>query len=179
MRSFKRWLDRSLTLQAVLVFLMGMGVNALFRRDEHPVWWVVQSVLYTAIIVAFLAMNRRKVARAVGTDARGVAELNRKLRHREVPGAPEERAAMRRLVAQHLGQLERGGRLLPYWLGFMALLAAGMVVLGVAAGSVVFPLFFAAGVAAFCWWILRMRRRFLERCRSMDSALREGSELAA
>ncbi|MFF4269998.1 hypothetical protein [Streptomyces sp. NPDC001536] len=171
MRAFKRWLDHSLTAQAVLIFPLLVGFSALFRRHENPVWWVVQGALCTAITVGFLAAQRRRVGRAAGTDARGIAELNRKIRHREVPQAPEERATMRRLVDEQLGQIERGGRWLPYWLGFMGLVAIGTLALGVSAGSWILPLVLAVGVAAFCWWALWMRRRSIDRCRHMRSAL--------
>lgn len=179
MRAFKRWLDRSLTGQAVLIFLLGVGVTALYRKDEHPVWWVVQGVLYAAVAIAVLAVQRRKVGRAVGTDARGIAELNRKIRHREVPREPDERATMRRLVAELLGQMERGRRWLPYWLGSMGLVAVGMLVLGVATGSMSASLVFAVGVIGFGFWILWMRRRALDRCRYMRSALQGQSERVA
>lgn len=171
MRAFKRWLDHSLTAQAVLIFPLLVGFSALFRRHENPVWWVVQGALCTAITVGFLAAQRRRVGRAAGTDARGIAELNRKIRHREVPQAPEERATMRRLVDEQLGQIERGGRWLPYWLGFMGLVAIGTLALGVSAGAWILPLALAVGVAGFCWWALWMRRRSIDRCRHMRSAL--------
>lgn len=80
---------------------------------------------------------------------------------------------MLRLVDDQLGKIERGGRWLPYWLGFMGLVAAGLLVLGAVNGSVVFPLVFAVGVVAFCLWILWMRRRALELLHHMRSALRE------
>ncbi|MEU5207577.1 hypothetical protein AB0H44_32315 [Streptomyces pseudogriseolus] len=85
MLSLKRLLDHSLTAQAVLVFLLGLGITALFRRDEHPAVWALHSALYTGIAMAVLAVQRRRVARAVGTDAGGLADLNRKIRHHEVP----------------------------------------------------------------------------------------------
>ncbi|WP_405616686.1 hypothetical protein [Streptomyces sp. NBC_00076] len=179
MRAFKRWLDRSLTAQAALAFLLGVGVNALLRRDDHPVLWVIHAVIYTGVIIAFLAVRRRRASRAVGTDAAGIAELNRKIRHREVPRDAEERATMRRLVAEQLGQMERGGRWLPYWLGFMGLVAIGMVVLGAFTGSLVFPLAFAVGVAGFCYGILWMRRRAMGLHRDMRSALRNQNEQVA
>ncbi|MEU6674371.1 hypothetical protein [Streptomyces sp. NPDC046853] len=171
MRAFKRWLDRSLAAQAVLICLLGIGITALFRRDEHPVIWVIQGVLYAAIAIAFVAVQRRKAGRAAGTDARGVADLNRKIRHREVPKDPDERASMRRLVTAHLGQMERGRRLLPFWLGAMGLVAVGMLVLGAATGSLILPLVAAGGLIAFCCWALWMRRRSLDRCRYMQSSL--------
>ncbi|MFI1567141.1 hypothetical protein ACH4ZX_29530 [Streptomyces sp. NPDC020490] len=183
MRALNRRLERSLTAQALMVFVPALGITALVRRNEHPAVWVVQSVLYTAIAVAFLAVQRRRAARAAGTDPGGVAELNRKIRRREVPRDPGERAAMRRLLTQHLGQMERGRRWLPYWLGFMGLIAAGVLVLGVVNGHPVFPAFSALAVAGFCYWTLWMRRRSLERCRFMRDALRDalrdGSERAA
>lgn len=176
MRSFKRWLDHSLTAQAVLISVLLVGVAALVRRNEHPVWWVVQGGVYSAVVITFLALQRRRIGRAVGTDARGVSELNRKLRHGEVPSEPEERAAMRRLVAEQSAQIERGARWLPYWLGVMGLIAVGALALGVASGSLTAPLVLAVGVFVFCCWILWMRRRSLDRFRFMLSALRSDNE---
>lgn len=80
---------------------------------------------------------------------------------------------MRRLVDDRLGKMERGGRWPPYWLGLMALVAVGMLVLGATTGSPAFPVVFAVGVVVFCSWILRMRRRAMELHRHMRSALRE------
>ncbi|GHB48839.1 hypothetical protein GCM10010377_44750 [Streptomyces viridiviolaceus] len=171
MRALKGRLDRSLTAQAVVIFPLGVGIAALFRRDEHPVWWVIQGAFYSAIAITFVAMQRRRAARAAGTGPRTVAELQRKIRHREVPEQPEERATMRRLVAEQLGRMERGGRWLPYWLGLMGLIAVGMLALGAVNGSLVFPLLFAVGVIGFCSWALWMRRRTLDRYRHMRSAL--------
>jgi hypothetical protein len=42
---------------------------------------------------------------------------------------------MRRLVDDQLNLLERKGRWLPYWLGFVGLVAAALLVLGVAKES--------------------------------------------
>ncbi|MFI9152379.1 hypothetical protein [Streptomyces sp. NPDC053367] len=174
MLSLKRLLDRSLTAQAILVFLLGLGITALIRRNEHPAVWVLQSALYTGVAIAVLAVQRRKAARAVGTDASGLADLNRKIRHREVPQDPEGRAAMRRLAAEQLGQMERAGKWLPYWLGAMGLVAVGLFVLGAIGGSLVFPLVFALGMVGLCCWVLWMRRRSLDRLRWMHQALRQG-----
>jgi hypothetical protein len=171
--SLKRLLDRSVTAQAALVFLLGLGITALIRRDEHPAVWVFQSALYTGVAITVLAVQRRRAARAVGTDAGGLADLNRKMRHREVPQDPQEQAAMRRLVAEQLGQMERAGKWLPYWLGVMGLVAVGLFVLGALNGSVVFPLVFAVGMVALCFWVLWMRRRSLERLRWMHRTLRQ------
>ncbi|MEU6354520.1 hypothetical protein ABZ896_35225 [Streptomyces sp. NPDC047072] len=176
MRSLKRWLDRSLTAQAVVIFLLGVGVNALIRRDSHPALWVFQALLYTAVALAFVVVQRRRALRVAGTDAGGLVELGRKVRRREVPSEPGERAAMRRLVDDQLGLMERKGRLLPYWLGFMGLIAAALLVLGVATGSWVFPLVFALFTVGFCCWIVWMRRRAMDRFRFMRSALREEHE---
>ncbi|MEV5333594.1 hypothetical protein [Streptomyces werraensis] len=173
MLSLKRLLDRSLTAQAVLVFLLGLGITALFRRDEHPAVWVFHSALYTGIAIAFLAVQRRRAARAVGTDAGGLADLNRKIRHHEVPQEPEEQTAVRRLVAEQLDQMERARKWLPYWLGAMGILVIGLVVLGAVSGSLVLPLVFAAGMVALCFWGAWMRRRSLERLHWMRQALQQ------
>lgn len=172
MHALRNWLGRSLFAQAVLAFVLTVGFNAVSRRDEHPALWAIQAALYTAIIVGFMALQRRRVARAVGTDPRGLAELNRKIVHREVPKDPQEQATMRRLVDEHLERMERGRRWLPYWLGSMGLVAAGLLVLGVSSGEPTLPLVIAAGTIAFCCWMVWMRRRSLERCRHMQSALK-------
>jgi Flp pilus assembly protein TadB len=171
--SLKRLLDRSLTAQSTLIFLLGLGVTALFRRDEHPAVWVFHSALYTGVAVAVLAVQRRRAARAVGTDAGGLADLNRKIRHQQVPRDPQEQAAMRRLVAEQLGQLERAGKWLPYWAGAMGLIAVGMLVLGAVSESLTFPVLFTLGMALLCTWVLWMRRRSLDRLHRMRQALRE------
>ncbi|MGA5127058.1 hypothetical protein ACPCAG_27655 [Streptomyces pseudogriseolus] len=173
MLSLKRLLDRSPTAQAVLVFLLGLGVTALFRTDEHPAVWVLHSALYTGIAMAFLTVQRRRAARAVGTDAGGLADLNRKIRHHEVPQEPKEQAAVRRLVAEQLEQMERARKWLPWWLGAMGIVTIGLVVLGAVSGSLVFPLVFAAGMVALCFWVLWMRRRSLEHLHWMRQALQQ------
>ncbi|MFJ6850237.1 hypothetical protein ACIQM3_06795 [Streptomyces sp. NPDC091271] len=173
MRASKLRLDRSLAAQAVLIFVLGVGVNALLRRDGHLGWWVIQTAVFTAVAIGIVAAQRRRTSRAAGIDPRGIAELNRRIRHREVPSDPEKRATMQKLVAEQLGKMERGGRWLPYWLGCMGLIAAGMLVLGVVTGSLTVPLVFVAGVAVFCSWVFWMRRRALERHRHMRSALQD------
>ncbi|MGW3991332.1 hypothetical protein [Streptomyces sp. NPDC004830] len=171
MLSLKRLLDRSLTAQATVVFLLGLGVTGLIRRDEHPAVWVLHSALYTGIAIAFLAVQRRRTARAVGTDAGGLADLQRKIRHREVPQDPQEREAVGRLVAEQLDQMERAGKWLPYWFGAMCLIAIAMLVLGVVSNSFVFPIAFAAGMLALCLWLSWTRRRSLDRLHRMRQAL--------
>ncbi|CAL9661550.1 hypothetical protein [Streptomyces sp. enrichment culture] len=173
MLSLKRLLDRSLAAQAILTFLLVLGITGVIRRDEHPAVWLFQSALYTGIAVAVLAVQRRRAARAAGTDTGRLADLNRRIRHQQVPHDPQERAAMRRLVTEQLGQVERAGRWLPYWLGAMGLVAAGMLVLGAVSGSLVFPVLFAIGMAALCFWVLWMRRRSLHRLHWMRQALQQ------
>jgi hypothetical protein len=175
-RSLRRWLDSSLAAQAAVVFLVGVGVTALFRQGEHPVVWVTRGLLYAAVSISVVAVQRRRASRAAGTDPQGLAELNRRIRHREVPSEPGERASLRRLVDDQLGRLERTGRWLPYWLGFMALIAVGLLVLGTTTGSLAFPLAFAVGTIGFCYWVVWMRRRTLDRYRFMRSALRDEKE---
>jgi hypothetical protein len=175
-RSFKRWLDRSLAAQAVLIFLLGAGVSALFRRGGLSVVWVIQAALCTGICITFVAVQRRRASRAAGTDPRGLVELSRRIRHRDVPRAPEERESMRRLVDDQLNLLERKGRWLPYWLAFVGLVAATLLALGAAKGSLVFPLVFTVGMIGFCCWVAWLRRRALDRFHFMRTALRKEHE---
>ncbi|WP_020120525.1 hypothetical protein [Streptomyces canus] len=176
MRSFKRWLARSLAAQAVMIFLLGVGVSALFRRGDHPVLWVIQGFFYAAIGVTCVAVRRRRASRAAGTDPRGLAELSRRIRHREVPSEPGERESMRRLVDDQLSLLERNRRWLPHWLGLMGLITAALLALGVATGSLAFPLVFAVAMICLCCWVVWMRRRALDRFHYMRAALREEHE---
>ena len=122
------------------------------------------------------AAQRRRARRAAGTDARGLAGLCRRIRQREVPTDPGERAAMRKLVDHQQERLERSARRLPYWLALMGLIAVALIALGVAIDSLPFPLVVALGLAVFCLWTLWMRRRSRERVRSMRSAMREEHE---
>ncbi|WNI22170.1 hypothetical protein [Streptomyces sp. ITFR-16] len=170
MHTVKHWFNHSLAAQALVLFVLGLGLGAVFRRDDHPALWAVQSLLCTAVVIGILAYQRRRTSRATGARPSAVVDLNRRIRRREVPRDPEERAMMRRLVDEQLGKMERGGRWLPYWLG---LVAVGMLVLGATTGSPAFPVVFAVGVVVFCTWILWMRRRAMEMHHHMRSALRE------
>ncbi|MFF3177383.1 hypothetical protein ACFVQ0_32710 [Streptomyces sp. NPDC057900] len=173
MHTVKHWFSHSLAAQGLVLFVLGLGFGALFRRDDHPALWAVQSLLYTAVIIGILAYQRRRTSRAAGTRPGTVVDLNRRIRHREVPEDPEERAVLRRLVEEQLGKMERGSRWLPYWLGFMGLIAVVMVVLGATSGSLASPVVFAVGVIVFCSWVLWMRKRAMELHHHMRSALRE------
>lgn len=173
MQTVKHWFSDSLIAQGLVILVLGVGLGALFRRDEDPGVWMVQGLFYTVVVVGFLALQRRRTSRATGAGPRAIAGLSRRIRHREVPRDPEERALMLRLVDDQLGKLERGSRWLPYWLAFMGLVAIAMIFLGAVNGSLVFPVVFAVAVVAFCFWILWMRRRALELHRHMRSALRE------
>ncbi|HWU07476.1 MAG TPA: hypothetical protein VN520_14035 [Streptomyces sp.] len=172
MRALKLWLDRSPAAQAVLVFTLAMVMNLLFRQDWHFGWWVLRAGVLTAVVMGVVAAQRRRTVRVAGIGPRKIADLNRKIRHREVPEDPEERATMGRLVAEQLGKMERGGRWLPYWLGSMGLVAVGLIVLGAVSGSLTAPLVFAVGTVGLCSWVLRTRRRSMELHRHMRSALR-------
>lgn len=169
----KHWFSDSLIGQGLLVLVLGVGLGALFRRDEHPGLWMVQGVLYTAVVMGTLAVQRHRTSRATGAGPRTIAGLNRKIRHREVPRDPEERAVMRRLLDDQLAKIERGERWLPYWLGVMGLVAVGLLVLGATRGSLGYSLSVAVLVAGFILWLLWMRRRTLELYHHMRAALRE------
>ncbi|MHC3475092.1 hypothetical protein ACYF6T_41345 [Streptomyces sp. 7R007] len=177
MSALKRRLDRSLTAQAVLAFLLALAITAPFSRpDEHPALWLLRSLFYTGIGFAFMVVQRRRIGRATGTDPRRLADLNRKIMHREVPSDPEERAVMRRLVDEHLRRMEGAGRWLPYLLGLMSLIAVAVLVLGAATGSLSLPVFTAVLLIGIAWWTVWTRRRSIDRCHSMQSALREQDE---
>jgi Flp pilus assembly protein TadB len=126
--------------------------------------------------MTFVAVQRRRASRAAGTDPSGLVELSRRIRHREVPSEPEERESMRRLVDDQLNLLESRERWLPYWLGFTGLITAALLALGLATGSLAFPLVFAVGMIGLCCWAVWMRRRALDLHHYMRAALREEHE---
>ncbi|WP_406283643.1 hypothetical protein [Streptomyces sp. NBC_00209] len=173
MHTVKHWFNDSLIGQGVVVFGLGVGLNALLRHDEHPAMWLVQGAVYTVVVMVALVLQRRRTSRVTGASPSAVAGLLRKIRHHEVPRDPQERAVLRRLVDDQLGRIERGKRWLPYWLGAMGLVAIGLLVLGATRGSLGYALLFAAFVAVFCAWILWMRRRAVALYRDMRVALRE------
>ncbi|MFF3643359.1 hypothetical protein [Streptomyces sp. NPDC002564] len=179
MHALKRLLDRSLLAQALVVFPLCVGAVALFRPDAHPVGWVVQAALYTAVAFTVLGLQRRRVSGSVGIGPASLADLDRRIRRREVPDDPGERVTMLRLVDEHLARLGRSGRWLWAWLVFMGLTVVGALVLGAATGSWGLPASFTVLVSAFCVWAVWMRRRSLERLRFMRSTLRDAVERAA
>lgn len=171
LRTLKHRLDRSLTAQAALVFPLCVGIGALFRQDAPPVLWVVQGAFQTVIVVTIAGMLRRRFSRAAGAASGDHADLNRRIRHRDVPEDPAERETLRRLVDAQLRHMERAGRWQPYLMGFMGLIAVGLLVIGVLAGSVLPSLVPVALIAGICFWASWMRRRNMARHRYMRSAI--------
>lgn len=70
MHTVKRWFDHSPAAQALVLFVLGLGLGAVFRRDGHPASWAVRSLLCTAVIIGILAYQRRRTSRAAGHDRR-------------------------------------------------------------------------------------------------------------
>ncbi|QKW25402.1 hypothetical protein HUT11_04075 [Streptomyces seoulensis] len=171
MHALRRRLAGSLIAQAALLFPLAVGIAALFRRHEHPLVWVINGAFYTAVGMASAAVQRRRYSRKAGVEPGRVADLNHKIRHREVPRDPEERTVMRRLVDAELEQMRRSKRWVPYSMGLLGLVAVGLLALGVATGSLTFPLVFAAAVIAFVCWMFWMRRRSMDRLHHMEAAL--------
>ncbi|GAB1332638.1 hypothetical protein [Streptomyces sennicomposti] len=171
MHALRRRLERSLAAQAALLFPLAVGIAAFFHRHSHPLVWVIQGALYTAAGMGSVAVQRRRYSRRTGVDPRRITELSRKIRRREVPQDGEERAVMRKLVDTQRAQLRRTKRWLPYWMGCMGLLAVGLLVLGVASGSLMSALVFAVTMIALCSWIIWIRRRSTSRLDHMHAAL--------
>ncbi|NGN68179.1 hypothetical protein G5C51_30305 [Streptomyces sp. A7024] len=178
MRTVKRWLDRSLTAQAVLIILLGVGGLALLNPEAKLVGTLITAAFYTCVAIGILAIQRRRACRVAGTDARGYADLNHKIRHREVPQSPDERDAMRRLVGLQLRDMELAGRWLPYLLWLVGIVGVLLMVLGAATGQTAEALGIAVMTALFvvlAW----QRHRNLDRHRYMREALQEEREPVA
>ncbi|MFJ3086895.1 hypothetical protein [Streptomyces sp. NPDC086838] len=173
MHTVKHWFNDSLIGQGLLVFGLGVGLNALLRHDDPPAMWLVQGAVYTVVAMVAVVIRRRRMRRVTGASPGTVAGLLRKVRHGEVPRDPQERAVLRRLLDDQLGRIERGKRWLPYWLGVMGLIAVGLLVLGAVRGSLGYALLVAAFVVGLCAWVLWMRRRAVALYRDMGAALRD------
>ncbi|MFI5754792.1 hypothetical protein [Streptomyces sp. NPDC051569] len=60
MHGLKKWLDRSVPAQALLIFLLLAGATELIRPGLPVAQWLVQSVLWTAFCVLLVVVRRRQ-----------------------------------------------------------------------------------------------------------------------
>ncbi|MEU3188140.1 hypothetical protein ABZ707_28685 [Streptomyces sp. NPDC006923] len=172
----KRWLDRSVPAQAVLLLLLVAGATKLIRPELSTPHWLVQSVVWTAFAMVFVLIRRRQDRSAMGGASAGEhVSVERKLRRCQIPEDPRERESMRRLVAYRRRQMTRYAWTLVPLFAVLVLLPVVWAVQGVWTTAVLWLLF---GLV-FGSWVFSARRHNLSRVRHMDEALRAADRVPA
>ncbi|WP_328583795.1 hypothetical protein [Streptomyces sp. NBC_00370] len=159
---------RSLPGQLGGCFLLVAAVIRLIRPDQSLVWWLVQSVFWTALGAGIDALRRRGDRSAMGGVSAGEhLSVEHGLQHGLVPADPAERAAMHRLVIHRRRRMGRYS-----WLfGPLLVLMFAPPVLGVLLGAWTPAMALLVFAIVFDSWMLWLRGRNLDRLERMDRAL--------
>ncbi|MFH8482687.1 hypothetical protein [Streptomyces sp. NPDC018055] len=160
----QRWQDRWWAV-GLLVLVVWVGIRLAFDGWSGWPGILIGGLLYAGFMTAFVMRRRRRDARAVGTDAARVPELERRIaRNGEIPDDPAERAAIIRLIRRREEKLRRNR-----WWAFplLALIFFGTPVLWFVAGNVRAGLWGLAFGAAFLGWMVWFNRRFVRRMAGM------------
>ncbi|MFD8619360.1 MULTISPECIES: hypothetical protein [unclassified Streptomyces] len=160
----QRWQDRWWAV-GLLVLVVWVGIRLAFDGWSGWPGILIGGLLYAGFMTAFVMRRRRRDARAVGTDAARVPELERRIaRNGEIPDDPAERAAIIRLIRRREEKLRRNR-----WWAFplLALIFFGTPVLWFVAGNVGAGLWGLAFGAAFLGWMVWFNRRFVRRMAGM------------
>ncbi|AYN43075.1 hypothetical protein D9753_34050 [Streptomyces dangxiongensis] len=168
-------LARHLWLQLTLSLLVAVALIVVLFPGR-PVLSVLLRTAFTSVgAIAVVLTRRRKERRAAGGSADAVVALDAKLRRGEVPSAPEERGAMRELVAQRLHRMRHRVPALIC----LAVLFTAVTLLMVFTGTVRQAVGFAVLTVVFVGWIIYHGNRRHERLRTMDAALKAGEPARA
>lgn len=160
----QRWQDRWWAV-GLLVLVVWVGIRLAFDGWSGWPGILVGGLVYAGFMTWLVMRRRRRDARAVGTDAARVPELERRIaRNGELPEDPAEQAAMIRLIRRREEKLRRNR-----WWAFplLALLFFGTPVLWFASGNVGAGLWGLAFGAAFLGWMVWFNRRFVRRMAGM------------
>ncbi|MER8263050.1 hypothetical protein ABT007_02530 [Streptomyces griseus] len=159
-----RWQDRWWAM-GLLVLVVWVGIQLAFYGWSGWPGILVGGFVYAGLMTSILMWRRRRDARAVGTEAARVPELERRIaRNGELPDDPAEQAAMVRLIRRRQEKLRRNR----WWaLPFLGLLFLGMPVLWFAAGNVPIGLWGLGFGVGFMGWIIWLNRRFERRMAAM------------
>ncbi|MBQ0986542.1 hypothetical protein KBZ10_18895 [Streptomyces sp. F63] len=164
-RKLTRRLEQHLGAQALLILLVAWPALALAGRESWSGSFG-RAVLFTAVGTAVLALDRRRESRAAGLSEADTADLDRKLRHGELPPRRRERVAMYRLL------VHRRHRMRHAWIALPALALGIATALAVmvrgAVGAGLFLLTVLLSVAAVGAWGSRRR---LTRLRRLEESL--------
>ncbi|NJQ01200.1 hypothetical protein [Streptomyces zingiberis] len=165
MRKLARRLERHLGAQALLILLVAWPAVALAGGGS----WagsLGRTLAFTAVGTAVLAFDRRRDGRAVGISDEAVADLDRQLRHGELPRRRRERVAMYRLLVHRRHRMRHAWLALPLLaLGIATALA---VIVKGAVGAGLFLLATLLVIAALGAW---GSHRQLTRLRRLEESL--------
>ncbi|MBL1104315.1 hypothetical protein JK361_06795 [Streptomyces sp. 5-8] len=171
MRRVRLLLARHLWLQLILSVLAASALIMLLFPGRSAVSVVVRTAVTSVGAVVVVLVQRRKERRAAGGSADDVVELDAKLRKGEIPSAPEERRAMRGLVARRLHRMRHRVAAL---IGLAALFTT-VTLLMVFTGTVRQAVGFAVLTVVFVGWNIHRGNVWHRRLRAMEAALSDGS----
>ncbi|MDT0494808.1 hypothetical protein ACPEIF_07725 [Streptomyces sp. NPDC012600] len=160
----ERWQDRWWAI-ALLVLVAWVGIRLVFDGWSGWPGILVGGFLYAGFMTWFLMRRRRRDARAVGTDAARVPELERRIaKNGELPEDPAERAVMVRLIRRREEKLRRN-----QWWAFplLGLVFFGLPIFWFAAGNVPMGVWGLVFGALLLGWMVWFNRRFVRRMARM------------
>ncbi|MET8058678.1 hypothetical protein [Streptomyces microflavus] len=160
----QRWQDRWWAV-ALLVLVVWAGIRLAFDGWSGWPGILAGGLVYAGFMTWYMMRRRRRDARAVGTEAARVPELERRIaRNGELPEDPAEQAVMVRLIRRREEKLRRN-----QWWAFplLGLILFGTPLLWFAAGNVAAGVWGLAFGAAFLGWMAWFNRRFVRRMAGM------------
>ncbi|MES9525273.1 hypothetical protein [Streptomyces capoamus] len=162
-----RFLGRHLWLQVVLSLLAASALIMLLFPGRSFASVLVRTAVTSVGAIAVLVVRRRRERRAAGGSADDLVSLDLKLREGEVPEDPQERRAMRDLVAQRLHRTRHRRAALV----LLGVLFGGLTVLLALTGNARQSIGFGVLTVVFVGWIAYQGHVQDRRLRSMRAAL--------
>ncbi|MFI1952897.1 hypothetical protein ACH437_13765 [Streptomyces xinghaiensis] len=112
MRKLTQGLERHLGAQALLILLVAWPALAFTGRESWSGSFA-RAAVFTAVGTAVLAFDRRRDSKAAGLSEDDAADLDRRLRHGEIPRRRRERVAMYRLLVHRRHRMRHAWIALP------------------------------------------------------------------
>ncbi|MFF1284839.1 hypothetical protein ACFVY4_29430 [Streptomyces sp. NPDC058299] len=128
---------------------------------------MVRTAVTSVGAIALVLTRRRREMRAAGGSVDAVVALDAELRRGEVPSDPDERGAMRELVAQRLHRMRHR---VPALI-LLAVLFTALTLLMAFTGTVRQAVGFAVFTVVVVGWNVYRSNRWHRRLRTMDTAL--------
>ncbi|SCD54835.1 MULTISPECIES: hypothetical protein [unclassified Streptomyces] len=160
----QRWQDEWWAV-GLLVLVVWVGIRLAFDGWSGWPGILAGGLVYAGFMAWYVMRRRRRDARAVGTEAARVPELERRIaRNGELPDDPAEQAVMVRLIRRREAKLRRH-----QWWAFpvLGLLLFGIPMLWFAAGNLVAGVWGLGFGVAFLGWMAWFNRRFVRRMAGM------------